>query len=298
MVFLGILDLLDEECKMPKGSDLSWTEKLYSKCIKYKHFAKAKFGTSAFMIHHFADLVQYESNGFLEKNRDTVIEEQIDVLKSSKNKLVKDLFCEESQKLSVPGTKLKVVAAKPAQQTNKAHKKSVGSQFRDSLNMLMFTLNATTPHYVRCIKPNDSKQPFEYNPQRAVQQLRACGVLETIRISAAGFPSRWTYSEFFYRYRVLCRFVDINRNNMKATCENILKINIKYADKYQFGKTKIFFRAGQVAYLEKLRADKLKKCCIIVQSQIRAFIYRRKYLKIKRSAMNIQRYGRGLLARR
>lgn len=66
----------------------------------------------------------------------------------------------------------------------------VGSQFRDSLNMLMSTLNATTPHYVRCIKPNDNKVPFEYNPVRAVQQLRACGVLETIRISAAGFPSR------------------------------------------------------------------------------------------------------------
>ncbi|KAJ8869596.1 hypothetical protein PR048_028588 [Dryococelus australis] len=66
----------------------------------------------------------------------------------------------------------------------------VGSQFRDSLNMLMSTLNATTPHYVRCIKPNDYKKPFEYNPVRAVQQLRACGVLETIRISAAGFPSR------------------------------------------------------------------------------------------------------------
>jgi myosin-5 len=56
--------------------------------------------------------------------------------------------------------------------------------------MLMATLNATTPHYVRCIKPNDNKEPFEYNPVRAVQQLRACGVLETIRISAAGFPSR------------------------------------------------------------------------------------------------------------
>lgn len=283
---------------MPKGTDLSWTEKLYSKCIKYKHFAKAKFGTSAFMIHHFADLVQYESSGFLEKNRDTVIEEQIEVLKNSKNKLINELFCEDKHKLPVPGTKLKVVSARPMPAVNKSHKKSVGSQFRDSLNMLMTTLNATTPHYVRCIKPNDSKQPFEYNPQRAVQQLRACGVLETIRISAAGFPSRWTYSEFFYRYRVLCKFSDINRNNMQVTCTNILSKNIKHPDKYQFGKTKIFFRAGQVAYLEKLRADKLRLCCIIVQSQIRAFICRRKYLKLKKSVHSIQRYGRGLLARR
>ena len=76
---------------------------------------------------------------------------------------------------------------------------TVGSQFRQSLSLLMETLNATTPHYVRCIKPNDEKSAFVFNPHRATQQLRACGVLETVRISAAGFPSRWTYAEFMQR---------------------------------------------------------------------------------------------------
>ena len=69
--------------QMPKGSDSSWAEKLYAKCGKSKHFDKPRFGTSAFLIHHFADLVQYETQGFLEKNRDTVVEEQIDVLRNS-----------------------------------------------------------------------------------------------------------------------------------------------------------------------------------------------------------------------
>ncbi|KRT84142.1 Myosin head, partial [Oryctes borbonicus] len=336
---LGVLDLLDEECKMPKGSDRSWTEKLYNKCMKYSHFGKARFGTSAFVIEHFADKVQYESNGFLEKNRDTVIEEQISVLRSSQNSLVRRLFCEDHTRLTAAsgGAKLKLVSAKPVQNIQKTHKKTVGSQFRDSLNMLMTTLNATTPHlvsakpvqniqkthkktvgsqfrdslnmlmttlnattphYVRCIKPNDTKTPFEYNPQRAVQQLRACGVLETIRISAAGFPSRWSYIDFFYRYRVLCKFKDIKKDNMRHTCTTILQQYIKNSDYYQFGKTKIFFRAGQVAYLEKLRADKLMKCCIIMQSTVRAFTCRRKYLRLMNAVYNIQRYGRGYLARR
>lgn len=283
---------------MPRGSDASWTEKLYSKCLKYSHFAKGRFGQSSFVINHFADKVQYESNGFLEKNRDTVIEEQISVIKASKNNLVKRLFCNDSQKLAPPGAKLKISAAKPSVASQKSHKKSVGSQFRDSLNMLMATLNATTPHYVRCIKPNDEKAPFEYNPKRAVQQLRACGVLETIRISSAGFPSRWTYIDFFYRYRVLCKFKDIKRNDMQKTCENILKQFIKNTEMFQFGKTKIFFRAGQVAYLEKIRADKLRQCCIIMQKTVRCFIWRRKYLRIQKSILLIQTYGRGCLARR
>ncbi|CAJ0939028.1 unnamed protein product, partial [Ranitomeya imitator] len=86
----------------------------------------------------------------------------------------------------------------------------------------METLNATTPHYVRCIKPNDYKYPFTFDSKRAVQQLRACGVLETIRISATGFPSRWTYQEFFSRYRVLMKQKDV-LSDRRQTCKNVLE---------------------------------------------------------------------------
>jgi len=55
----------------------------------------------------------------------------------------------------------------------------------------------------RCIKPNDTKQPFGYEPVRVLEQLRACGVLDTIRISAAGFPSRFSYSEFNSKFGLL-----------------------------------------------------------------------------------------------
>ncbi|XP_020287438.1 unconventional myosin-Va isoform X2 [Pseudomyrmex gracilis] len=297
---LGILDLLDEECRMPKGSDGSWAEKLYTKCIKSKHFEKPRFGTSSFLIHHFADLVQYETIGFLEKNRDTVIEEQVNVLRNSENKLLKKLFSNEDPKLAVPHTRVRVSAQKnvPSNASNnKQNKKTVGSQFRDSLNMLMATLNATTPHYVRCIKPNDSKEAFEYNPVRAVQQLRACGVLETIRISAAGFPSQRTYGDFFQRYRCLCRFKEIRRDDLKETCRRILARYIKDEDKFKFGKTKVLFRAGQVAYLEKLRADRQRDACIMIQKTVRGFIYNNRYRKIRKSILLLQRYGRGHIAR-
>lgn len=86
---LGILDLLDEECRMPKGSDLTWCGKLYEKHLKTgknavaNHFSKPRMSNSSFIINHFAERVEYQVDGFLEKNRDTVLEEQLKVLKAS-----------------------------------------------------------------------------------------------------------------------------------------------------------------------------------------------------------------------
>ncbi|XP_042199989.1 unconventional myosin-Va [Callorhinchus milii] len=301
---LGILDLLDEECKMPRGSDDSWAQKLYNTHLnKSALFKKPRMSNKAFIIQHFADKVEYQCDGFLEKNKDTVYEEQITVLKTSKKfSLIMELFQLEEPVISPTGgrppvARATVKSAKPrALQPSKEHKKSVGHQFRNSLHLLMDTLNATTPHYVRCIKPNDYKSPFTFDPKRAVQQLRACGVLETIRISAAGFPSRWTYQEFFSRYRVLMKQKDV-LNDKKQTCRNVLEKLIKDQDKYQFGKTKIFFRAGQVAYLEKIRADKLRAACIRIQKTIRSWLQRKKFLRMKRAAITIQRYVRGYQAR-
>ena len=80
---LGILDLLDEECRLPKGSDQNWCQKLYDKHIKHGHFEKPRMSMTSFVIRHFADNVEYQMGGFLEKNRDTVLEEQINILKAS-----------------------------------------------------------------------------------------------------------------------------------------------------------------------------------------------------------------------
>nr|XP_046233827.1 unconventional myosin-Va isoform X1 [Scatophagus argus] len=304
---MGILDLLDEECKMPKGSDDSWAQKLYNTHLKTcSLFEKPRMSNRAFIIQHFADKVEYQCEGFLEKNKDTVNEEQINVLKASKQKfdLLMELFQDDEKATSptgqVPGTggrtRLSIKPDRSREKSSKEHKKTVGCQFRNSLQMLMETLNATTPHYVRCIKPNDFKMAFSFDPKRAVQQLRACGVLETIRISAAGFPSRWTYQEFFSRYRVLMKQKDVLPDK-KLTCKNVLEKLVEDQDKYQFGKTKIFFRAGQVAYLEKLRADKLRAACIRIQKTIRCWLARKKYLRKRSAAITIQRFTRGYQAR-
>ncbi|KAG5272054.1 hypothetical protein AALO_G00161170 [Alosa alosa] len=99
-------------------------------------------------------------------------------------------------------------------------------------------------------------------------------------------------------YRVLMKKRDMAIGDKKQVCKNLLETLIKDTDKFQFGKTKIFFRAGQVAYLEKLRADKFRNACIKIQKTVRGWLQRIRYRKIRKSIITLQRYGRGYLARR
>ncbi|XP_063701716.1 unconventional myosin-Va [Culicoides brevitarsis] len=306
---LGVLDLLDEECRMVNGSDETWLTKLYEKCPKYEHFAKPRFGQQAFVIKHFSDTVQYESRGFVEKNRDHVSKELVGVLQMSDMPFCRQLMCleslennnkkENSLSPTSPGQEKVVIRAKYATLTKQPQKKTVGSQFRESLSSLISTLSRTTSHYVRCIKPNEEKAPFKWEPQKIVQQLRACGVLETVRISAAGFPSRWSYDRFYERYHLLCKHAEMVLSdwNIKEISVKIVKRWIRDPEKYRFGKSQIFFRAGQVAFLEQVRTDLRKRSIILVQANIRRFIYKKRFEKIKNTILGLQRYGRGFMAR-
>uniref|UniRef100_A0A3B4YC32 Myosin VC n=1 Tax=Seriola lalandi dorsalis TaxID=1841481 RepID=A0A3B4YC32_SERLL len=281
---MGILDLLDEECLFPQGSDKSWLQKLYNYLDSSPLFEKPRLSNEAFVIQHFADKVEYQCRGFLEKNRDTLYEELsfcIIINNMFHLPFLANFFQEEEP--ARPGVK-------PA---NKQLRTSVGDKFRSSLSLLMETLNATTPHYVRCIKPNDEKFPFEYDSRRVVQQLRACGVLETIRISAQSYPSRWTYIEFYSRYSILMSHQEADLADKKQTCKNVLQRLIQDPNQYKFGRTKIFFRAGQVAYLEKLRLDRLRGACVTIQKHIRGWSQRRKYLRVREAAIILQQYIRG-----
>ncbi|XP_042338096.1 unconventional myosin-Vb-like, partial [Plectropomus leopardus] len=82
-------------------------------------------------------------------------------LSSSQFQLVADLFHDKDDVVPPKSSRVNVRAAKSTPKApNKDHRKTVGHQFRSSLQLLMETLNATTPHYVRCIKPNDYKEAF------------------------------------------------------------------------------------------------------------------------------------------
>uniref|UniRef100_A0A8D2PJ69 Myosin VC n=1 Tax=Zosterops lateralis melanops TaxID=1220523 RepID=A0A8D2PJ69_ZOSLA len=292
---MGILELLDEECLLPHGKDENWLQKLYNNFVnKNALFEKPRMSNTSFIIQHFADKVEYKCEGFLEKNRDTVHEVLVEILKESKFHLCANFFQDSPVSISPFSSTINIKSARPALKSpNKQLRTTVGSKFRNSLSLLMVTLNATTPHYVRCIKPNDEKLPFEFDSKRVAQQLRACGVLETIRISAQSYPSRWTYIEFFSRYSILMTQQELSLNDKKQICKTVLQRLIQDHNQYQFGRTKIFFRAGQVAYLEKLRSDRLRQACILIQKRVRGWLQRRRFLSVRRAAVTVQQYFRG-----
>ncbi|CAG0897110.1 unnamed protein product [Darwinula stevensoni] len=309
---LGILSLLDEECRMPNGSDKSWVGKLYDECQKQQHFIKPKFSNSAFLISHFAGKVEYECEGFLDKNRDIVHEELIEVVKDSDDAYVAEMFLSEEERSGKskkrqapmpPGTSTSIGKASTTEVSpaSKHLKHTVGSQFRDSLNQLMNALNATTPHYVRCIKPNRNKNPSFFDKEHVTQQLRACGVYETIRISTLG----WPYEEFFLRFRVLINSKDIGFLDLtedpsvyKTSCIKIIQRIMQDEEAYKFGKTKLFLRANALANMEKCLSDRILACHILIQKIIRGYLSRRKYKQVKQSVLLLQTFARGFLARR
>ncbi|EEC76588.1 hypothetical protein OsI_14436 [Oryza sativa Indica Group] len=181
----GIIALLDETCMLRNSTHETFAEKLYQKFKDNPHFSKPKFSRSDFTIHHYAGNVTYQTDLFLDKNIDYAVNEHQILLNASKCSFVSSLFppCEESTK----STKFS----------------SIGSSFKQQLQSLLETLSAIEPHYIRCIKPNNVLKPAIFENSNVLQQLRCGGVLEAIRISCLGYPTRRTFFEFINRFGIL-----------------------------------------------------------------------------------------------
>ncbi|KAM3349690.1 hypothetical protein ACQJBY_022532 [Aegilops geniculata] len=140
----------------------------------------------------------------------------------------------------------------------------------------METLSSTEPHYIRCVKPNNLLKPAIFENTNVIQQLRCGGVLEAIRISCAGYPTRKTFYEFVNRFGVLGPELLEGSNDDKIACQKILE-KMKL-ENYQIGKTKVFLRAGQMADLDARRAEVLGKAARIIQRLMRTYIARKQFV--------------------
>uniref|UniRef100_A0A8C3EFD1 Myosin VIIA n=1 Tax=Corvus moneduloides TaxID=1196302 RepID=A0A8C3EFD1_CORMO len=198
---MNIISLIDEESKFPKGTDATMLHKLNSQHKLNTNYIPPKNNyETQFGINHFAGIVYYETKGFLEKNRDTLHGDIIQLVHSSKNKFIKQIF--QADVAMVMRGLDKSLRINGLSETRK-RSPTLSSQFKRSLELLMRTLSVCQPFFVRCIKPNEYKKPMLFDRELCVRQLRYSGMMETIRIRRAGYPIRYTFVEFVDRYRVL-----------------------------------------------------------------------------------------------
>ncbi|XP_035843970.1 myosin-9 isoform X9 [Helianthus annuus] len=273
----GIIALLDEACMFPKSTADTFAQKLYQTFKNHKRFSKPKLARSDFIISHYAGEVHYQSDQFLDKNKDYIVPEHQDLLSASKCSFVAGLF------------------PPPREDATKSSKfSSIGSRFKLQLQQLMETLNSTQPHYIRCVKPNNLLKPAIFENVNVIHQLRCGGVLEAIRISCAGYPTNKSFTDFVNRFGLLVPEVLRANHDKKDACQKIL--NDVGIPGYQIGKTKVFLRAGHMAALDTRRAERLNIAIVYIQRTTRSYLIRKRFLAMANLAVALQTLCRGKLA--
>jgi len=301
---MGVLPILEEETIYPKASDQTFEAKLKAQHLgKHNNFVKACSKTDKeahFAVVHYAGTVSYNVTGWLDKNRDPINDTVVDLLKKTSScKLMNEIYADhpgqtkEEEDLPPPGHRRgkKRVVVKSKTAAKMANFKTVCSYFRDQLNNLINMLMSTEPSFIRCIVPNNHKKPGVIDPFLVMHQLTCNGVLEGIRICRKGFPNRVMYADFRYRYAILApkeahkamkmvkRPVTEEKKNIAASHAIMDKVQL-VGDKFQYGHTKVFFRAGILGLMEELRDDRVNDLVAMLQGTIRAYYARRIYKKL------------------
>ncbi|XP_050457064.1 myosin heavy chain, muscle isoform X3 [Cataglyphis hispanica] len=294
---MGILSILEEESMFPKATDKTFEEKLNNNHLgKSPNFLKPKppkpgQQPAHFAIGHYAGNVPYNITGWLEKNKDPLNDTVVDQFKKSNNKLLVEIFADHPGQSGDAGGG---GGGKGGRGKKGGGFSTVSSSYREQLNNLMTTLRATQPHFVRCIIPNEMKQPGVIDSHLVMHQLTCNGVLEGIRICRKGFPNRMVYPDFKLRYKILAPAAVDKAKDPKSAASAILESTGLDADLYRLGHTKVFFRAGVLGQMEELRDERLGKIVSWMQAYIRGYLSRKDYKKLQEQRLALQVVQRNL----
>ena len=266
----GILPMLDDECIVPKGSDVGFMNK-----IEEAHFSNDKFQTDTkrkledsfnFEILHYAGVVQYNGEGFLKKNTDSLFQDMYDLLTQSTHEHMKNVF--------------------PVNETSQRGRKSISYQFRQQLNALMEVVYKTESRYIRCVKPNGKQIAHEFESPLVIDQLRYSGVFEAVEIRKQGYPFRYKYGQFACRYMCINRGhrYRAGRKDYRAITEELLDVNKQDFSGVVFGETIAFYRTAEHKTLELLRELALETLIPKMQSIMRGGLAR----EVRRRCLALQ----------
>ncbi|NWX27002.1 MYO1F protein, partial [Notiomystis cincta] len=265
----GIMSVLDDVCATMhatgEGADQTLLQKLQAAVGTHEHFNS---WNSGFVIHHYAGKVSYDVNGFCERNRDVLFTDLIELMQSSEFGFIRMLFPEklDSDKKGRPTT--------------------AGSKIKKQANDLVNTLMKCTPHYIRCIKPNETKKPRDWEESRVKHQVEYLGLKENIRVRRAGFAYRRLFHKFLQRYAILTPETWPSwRGDERQGVQHLLRSVNMDPDQYQMGRSKVFVKNPESLFLlEEMRERKFDGFARVIQKAWRRHIAIRKYEQMREEA--------------
>ncbi|XP_051985859.1 unconventional myosin-Ie-like isoform X1 [Xyrauchen texanus] len=268
----GIMSILDDVCATMhakvEGADQTMLQKLRMQINNHEHFNSWNQG---FIIHHYAGKVSYDAEGFCERNRDVLFTDLIELMQSSEIPFIRSLFVENlnAEKKGRPTT--------------------AGSKIKKQANDLVSTLMKCTPHYIRCIKPNESKKPKDWEESRMKHQVEYLGLKENIRVRRAGYAYRRVFCKFLNRYAILTKESwPTWRGDEKQGVLHLLRSVNMEQDQYQLGHTKVFIKAPESLFLlEETRDRKFDGYARAIQTAWRKYCARKKYVQMREEASDL-----------
>ncbi|CAL8394737.1 unnamed protein product [Gadus morhua 'NCC'] len=250
---LGILDILDEENRLPQPSDQHFTDTVHSK--HKNHFRltiprKSKLSVhrnvrddEGFIVRHFAGAVCYETTKFVEKNNDALHMSLETLVSESGDAFVRQLF---EAPLNGKDAKLKA---------GKLGFISVGNKFKTQLNVLLEKLRSTGSSFIRCIKPNLKMISHHFEGAQILSQLQCSGMVSVLDLMQGGFPSRAPFHELYNMYQQYMP-PKLTRLDPRLFCKALFKALGLNENDYKFGLTRVFFRPGKFSEFDQImRSD-------------------------------------------
>ncbi|KAJ8247890.1 hypothetical protein GJAV_G00251740 [Gymnothorax javanicus] len=268
----GIMSILDDVCAtmhaVGEGADQTLLQKLRVQINTHEHFNSWNQG---FIVHHYAGKVSYDAEGFCERNRDVLFTDLIELMQSSEIPFIRALFPEN------------LSADKKGRPT------TAGSKIKKQANDLVGTLMKCTPHYVRCIKPNETKKPRDWEESRVKHQVEYLGLKENIRVRRAGYAYRRVFRKFLNRYAILTKESwPTWRGDEKQGVVHLLRSVNMDPDQYQLGHTKLFIKAPESLFLlEETRERKFDGYARAIQRAWRKYVARKKCDQMREEASDL-----------
>ncbi|KAL7553526.1 hypothetical protein ACHAWF_016812, partial [Thalassiosira exigua] len=321
----GIFAVLDEQCRLPRRTDLTFAGAAYDACASNAHFAASRMQRSKgwFVVHHYAGPVEYDADGFLLKNKDELPKAASELLASSSVPLIAELariLDGDDASSSRPSSGGAGERRPPARRSSGTlARATVCGQFASQLRGLRARVEATEPHYVRCLKPNDDLVPDRFDEALVARQLNCAGVLPAMKVARAGFAARYPHAAFVRRYRpALGRaprggfgvqgigpeaLIDALSERLEGGMRRRIEGDAKLGDVVdvvawgvQVGKTKVFLRAVAHEALEELRNSAMNEAATKLQAHARAFLCQNKFFLILGSMLTLQCFARMIIA--